>query len=243
MLAFHTLVLSIFFLFLFLSFSSSFHTQQSQNQNQQNYIIEQQFNSINSLQQNDYFNNNSLPLENCNSLDPIYLNCSINSNCKLNTLQQNTFCKVVNSSIPCHRNREFYTNNLTTNSFLTFCNYCYQLKENIHYKCDYSFTKCQSGQDNIIVNCKVKRHVICLGQRNFRKISVCNFNTGKNWSSAFSFSLFLSGLAADRWYLGHLGWGFFKFFTFGGIGIWAIIDTILISVGYLSPGDGSVWNS
>jgi len=48
-------------------------------------------------------------------------------------------------------------------------------------------------------------------------------------------------VSGDRFYLGHFGWGAFKLFSFGGVGAWAIVDLVLISVGYLGPGDGSVF--
>jgi TM2 domain-containing membrane protein YozV len=36
---------------------------------------------------------------------------------------------------------------------------------------------------------------------------------------------------ADRFYLGDIGLGIVKLLTFGGCGIWALIDTILLVVG------------
>lgn len=33
----------------------------------------------------------------------------------------------------------------------------------------------------------------------------------------------------------------FKLLSFGGLGIWAFIDIILVGIGYITPGDGSVY--
>ena len=42
----------------------------------------------------------------------------------------------------------------------------------------------------------------------------------------------------DRFYLGHVGLGIGKLLTFGGCGIWYLIDVILIAIGNVTDSKG-----
>lgn len=53
----------------------------------------------------------------------------------------------------------------------------------------------------------------------------------KNFMVAAMLSLFLGGLGVDRFYLAKVGTGILKLITFGGFGIWYLIDLILILTG------------
>ena len=56
---------------------------------------------------------------------------------------------------------------------------------------------------------------------------------------ALILSIFLGELGIDRFYLGYIGTGILKLITWGGFGIWGLIDLIMIATGKLKPKDGS----
>ncbi|MBU4351618.1 MAG: TM2 domain-containing protein [Nanoarchaeota archaeon] len=58
-----------------------------------------------------------------------------------------------------------------------------------------------------------------------------------NWNTAIILAIFLGWIGADRFYMGHIGLGIIKLLTFGGYGIWWLIDIILIATKKISSVD------
>lgn len=50
-----------------------------------------------------------------------------------------------------------------------------------------------------------------------------------NWIITLIMSIFFGSLGVDRFIMGHVGLGILKLITFGGFGIWWLVDLILIA--------------
>ena len=62
---------------------------------------------------------------------------------------------------------------------------------------------------------------------------------GKSWLTTLLLCLFCGIFGAHRFYTGHKGIGFVQLITFGGLGIWWLVDMILILTGGFRHRDGS----
>lgn len=133
---------------------------------------------------------------------------------------------------------------MTENIQITFncrqfiCRYCF-LTDHFDYDCMHKVT-CNSVHSTYKTNCTVHREVLCLGNRSFSKHVRCNWTRGTKYFTALVLSITLGGFGVDRFYLGHWQEGIGKLFSFGGLGVWVIVDAILISIGFLGTSDGSL---
>jgi len=134
------------------------------------------------------------------------------------------------------------------------CQFCYQTQYGSEHYCSLrngpekksclpkptASTRTRKGS-RFQTNCTVHPHVFCLGRRTFPKMIPCNWTSGHRWTTAILLSIFLGGFGADRFYLGRWKEGIGKLFSFGGLGLWTVIDVILIAIGYIGPEDGSLY--
>jgi ribosomal protein L40E len=61
---------------------------------------------------------------------------------------------------------------------------------------------------------------------------------GKSWVVTLLLALCVGPLGVHRFYTGHVVTGVLQVFTFGGLGIWWLIDVIRILVGDFKDGEG-----
>ncbi|XP_058805995.1 TM2 domain-containing protein almondex [Phymastichus coffea] len=168
----------------------------------------------------------------CSKLSAECLLCTLNHKCNYGVTYQAN-CTVL-KQIDCVGDTNFAKPYI--------CRYCYQTD---HWEHDClqknSCSSVASPQQYYRTNCTVKSDILCLGKRRFLKNLRCNWTGGYRWSTALILSITLGGFGADRFYLGHWQEGIGKLFSFGGLGVWTLIDVMLISMRYLGPADGSLY--
>ena len=60
----------------------------------------------------------------------------------------------------------------------------------------------------------------------------------RDWLTTLLLSFFLGSFGVDRFYLGYTGLGVAKLLTFGGCGVWTLIDFIMIIMNNVPDAQG-----
>ena len=60
----------------------------------------------------------------------------------------------------------------------------------------------------------------------------------KSWLATVLLCFFLGALGVHRFYVGKVGTGILMLITFGGLGIWVLIDFIMILIGKFTDKQG-----
>ncbi|XP_049877045.1 TM2 domain-containing protein almondex [Pectinophora gossypiella] len=168
----------------------------------------------------------------CSSLQYPCIVCNRSIDCRYGGFYNYT-C-VVKPKVACNGSKTF---NRTA-----MCRFCYQ-SEKWEHRCDQK-ANCNSLASPLkyySTNCTVSDDVICLGNRRFLKKIRCSWTAGTRWGTALILALTLGGFGADRFYLGHWQEGIGKLFSFGGLGVWTLVDALLIGIHHLGPADGSLY--
>ncbi|VVC88979.1 TM2 domain-containing protein almondex [Leptidea sinapis] len=169
---------------------------------------------------------------NCTDLNYPCINCDRSIDCVYGAVYNYT----------CYVKPKVVCNGIKNFNRSSICRFCYQTDKWEH-QCEQK-ANCNSLASPIkyyLTNCTVSDHIICLGKRRFLKKIKCSWTAGTRWGTALILALTLGGFGADRFYLGHWQEGIGKLFSFGGLGVWTLVDALLIGIHHIGPADGSLY--
>lgn len=95
----------------------------------------------------------------------------------------------------------------------------------------------QANEAQIMRNMRILRSQISRGSSSGEKISI-QTTSDKDWMITLILSLILGLFGAHRFYTGHFKSGLLQLVTFGGFGIWWMIDILLIATNKFRDGAG-----
>ena len=70
-------------------------------------------------------------------------------------------------------------------------------------------------------------------------VQIQQINSDKDWIVTLVLAILVGGLGIDRFYSGSILLGVLKLVTFGGLGLWWLIDLIMLVTGNYKDGDGN----
>ena len=70
-------------------------------------------------------------------------------------------------------------------------------------------------------------------------VQIQQMNSDKDWIVTLVLAILVGGLGIDRFYSGSILLGVLKLVTFGGLGLWWLIDLIMLVTGNYKDGGGN----
>jgi TM2 domain-containing membrane protein YozV len=91
------------------------------------------------------------------------------------------------------------------------------------------------------LNDLLKERVITQEEFDLQKEKLLNSSTitsTTDWLTLFLLTFFVGVLGVHRFYVGKIGTGFLMLLTLGGLGVWFLVDLILVVTGQFTNKDG-----
>ena len=91
------------------------------------------------------------------------------------------------------------------------------------------------------LNDLLKDRVITQEEFDLQKETLLNSSTTTSttdWLTLFLLTFFVGVLGVHRFYVGKIGTGFLMLLTLGGLGVWFLVDLILVVTGQFTNKDG-----